>query len=46
MELEAWIRLYGDEMTYARQHESLRTNSASLIFVLLGLFVVAYLWWL
>jgi len=34
--LEAWIRLYGDEMTYARQHESLRTNSASLIVAATG----------
>ena len=29
--VEAWIRLYEEEMTYARQHESLRTGSASLI---------------
>ena len=29
--LEAWIRLYEDEMTYARQHESLRTSSTHLI---------------
>ena len=34
--LEAWIRMYEEEMTYARQHESLRSNSASLIAVATG----------
>ena len=29
--LEAWIRLYSEELTYARQHEVLRTSSATLI---------------
>lgn len=29
--LEAWIRLYEDEMAFARQHESLRTSSTHLI---------------
>jgi len=40
--LEAWIRLYEEEMTYARQHESLRTSSASLIAVTTGA-VLAFL---
>lgn len=35
-DLEAWIHLYHEEMTYARHHESLRTKSANLIVVATG----------